>query len=333
MIFGIIAYALLIKNNSNQPEPSIPAQEIKQPRTQTPSTSPTNTPVAPKKEARRLPSSPNPATQTTNQRQAPRKTISQTKTAATNYQNTKFKQLTGDYPYYVAEKRWNSKTKQYDFYRKGMHGSESVLKIEARRYFISEDQGNYPEPQSGCGPTALLNLYIWYTKFGLLHESIKHSDPTRYKQLKFSQIDRKLLSIQRESRTRHGGTNTLSAIVAMDELVQQYAKHPTRLHFEIKAPPLRYTDFRDLSRNYRVGILSVRPKDPKTGRLMGNHAVLCIRGDNAGMITIANWGKFSHGFLQERDDGQWFVPKNASEHEMRINSLTTLIPFQPKQLD
>ncbi|MGB0416466.1 MAG: hypothetical protein ACPGKS_06435, partial [Coraliomargarita sp.] len=252
-----------------------------------------------------------------------------TRSNATHYQNTSFQQKPGDYPYYVAEKRWNAQRREYEFYRRGMHGSEVPLKIEARRYFLSEDQREYPEPESGCGPTALLNLYIWYTKFGLLKESIRHSNLEKYKQLKFRQIDRKLLEIQRASRTRSGGTNTLEQIVAMDELVQQYAKNPTRLHFEIKKPPLKRKDFTSLSLFYRVGILSVRPKDPKTGRLMGNHAVLCVRGDTAGMISIANWGDFSHGYLVEREDGQWFIPKDASQYELRINQLTTLIPFTP----
>jgi len=247
-----------------------------------------------------------------------------------NYQGTAFKQTQEGFPYYVAEKKWNAQKKRYDFYRRGMQGAEVPMRGDARRYFISENQGNYPEPESGCGPTALLNLYVWYSKFGLIKESIRHSDPKRYKQLKFKEIDAKLLNIQRESRTRHGGTNTLAAIVAIDELVESHSQNSTRIHFEIQNPPLSNADFAELSQNYRVGILSVRPKDERTGELMGNHAVLCIRGDQSGMVTIANWGKFFHGSLVDRDDGQWFVPRDGRGHELRINSLTTLIPFIPK---
>ncbi|HKK19060.1 MAG TPA: hypothetical protein VJ952_10310 [Opitutales bacterium] len=247
-----------------------------------------------------------------------------------NYQGTGFRQTEKDFPYYVADKKWNAGTQRYDFYRRGMRGAEITMRGEARRYFISENQGDYPEPESGCGPTALLNLYVWYSKFGLLGESIRHSDPQRYKQLKFRQIDRKIRDIQKQSRTAHGGTNTLASIVAMDELVQQYSKGPTRLHFEIKKPPLSLKDFTELSRNYRAGILSVRPKDPETGALLGNHAVLCIRGDMGGMITLANWGEFSHGSLVRRKDGQWFVPRDRSQHELKINNLTVLVPFRPE---
>lgn len=246
-----------------------------------------------------------------------------------NYQGSGFRQTREDFPYYVAEKQWNAQTKRYDFYRRGMQGAEVPMRGEARRYFISENQRDYPEPASGCGPTALLNLYVWYSKFGLLNESIRHSNPQRYKQLKFRQIDRKIRNIQKQSRTQYGGTNTLASIVAMDELVQEYSRGPTRLHFEIKQPPLALKDFTKLSRNYRAGLLSVRPKDRQTGALLGNHAVLCIRGDKGGMITIANWGEFSHGRLVARQDGQWFVPQDSSQHELKINNLTVLVPFTP----
>ncbi|MGB0744367.1 MAG: hypothetical protein ACPGSB_07555, partial [Opitutales bacterium] len=225
---------------------------------------------------------------------------------------------------------WNPKKERYEFYRKGTYGREIKKRGDARRYFISENQADYPEPESGCGPTALLNLYIWYTKFGLLEESIKHADFETYKQLKFKEIDRKLLDIQRISRSELGGTNTLAAIVAMDELIQKYSKNKnTRLHFEIKKPPLSHKDFIGISRNYRAGILSVHPKDKRTGKLEGNHAVLCIRSDTSGRITVANWGTYSHGRLVNRPDGQWFVPGNPDEHEMRINNLAVLVPFTP----
>ena len=247
-----------------------------------------------------------------------------------NYRGTGFRQSQERFPYYVAEKKWNAQTKRYDFYRRGMQGAEVLMRGEARRYFISENQGDYPEPESGCGPTALLNLYVWYSKFGLLKESIRHSNPQRYKELKFHQIDHRIRDVQKQSRTQYGGTNTLATIVAMDELVQEYSRKPTRLHFEIKNPPLSAKDFTELSRNYRAGILSVRPKERQTGSLLGNHAVLCIRGDRSGLITIANWGEFSHGRLVNQKDGQWFVPRDGSQHELKINQLTVLVPFTPE---
>jgi hypothetical protein len=247
-----------------------------------------------------------------------------------NYQNTRFKQQTKKaYPFYVARKEWNSETKRYEFYRTGMQGTERVIKNDIRRYFLSENQNDYPKPESGCGPTALLNLYIWYSKFGLIKESIRHANPERYKQLKFREIDRKIAEIQGHARDPATGTNTLEQVMAIDEIVQANSTTPLRIHFEFKAPPLNTQDFIKLSRNYRAGILAVRPKDRQTGLLLGYHAVLVIRGDTSGKISIANWGKFSHGRLIKKSDGQWFIPDTPTQHELLIDQLITLIPFTP----
>ncbi|MDQ8194186.1 hypothetical protein QEH59_07105 [Coraliomargarita sp. SDUM461004] len=230
----------------------------------------------------------------------------------------------------MAEKKWNPENKRYDFYRVGMLGNECIVNGDIRRYFLSENQSHYPEPASGCGPTALLNLYIWYTKFGLIQESIRHSDPARYKQLKFQEIDRRIAELQGQARSPTTGTNTLEQVLAIDEIVQSsHSRAPVRIHFEYKQAPLTIRDFIELSRNYRAGILSVRPKDSQTGTLMSHHAVLVIRGDTSGKISIANWGQFSHGRLVAKSDGQWFIPDTPDQHELLINQLTTLIPFIP----
>ncbi|MFP4068820.1 MAG: hypothetical protein ACLFVC_01440 [Opitutales bacterium] len=229
----------------------------------------------------------------------------------------------------TIEKRWNPRKKTYGFFQRSMRGSERILRGDARGAFLSENQADYPEPESGCGPTALLNLYIWYSKFGLLDESVRHSDLRQYKQLKFREIDQRMRALQKRSRTESGGTNTLEQIIVFDELLQSGSRKPLRLHFEIHRPPLATPDFIRLSRNYRAGLLSVRPKNPQTGRIEPHHAVLVIRADTTGKITVANWGRFVHGRLRMRDDGQWFVPDDPTQHELRINHLTTLIPFTP----
>lgn len=246
------------------------------------------------------------------------------------YKGTQFLEDQGKYPFYVAERRWNSRKKKHEFVRKGMHGAEPVNSHDIRRYMLSENQSDYPTPESGCGPTALLNLYIWYSKFGLVEEKVKHSDPMRYKQLKFREIDRKISKIKGQARTPQGGTNALEQVIAIDEIVQGSSKTPLRIHFEYTKPPLKISDFLKITRNFRSGILSVQPKDPTTGRIMGNHAVLVVRGDTSGRITLSNWGEFQHGRLINKPDGQWFIPDDANQHSLKINKLTTLIPFVPK---
>jgi hypothetical protein len=254
---------------------------------------------------------------------------SPSKPTYTQYQNTRFAQSQEDYPFYVAEKKWDNRKQTYDFFRVGMQGTERVIRHDVRRYFISENQADYPEPEGGCGPTALLNLYVWYSKFGLIHETITHSNPLAYKQLKFKQIDRIINHIQGQKRSRTDGTNVVEQVLAIDELVRKASNGKTRIHFEYKQPPLTREDFLNLTRNYRAGILSVRPKDPATGQLMSYHTVLVIRGDTSGKITIANWGKFSHGRLVSRQGSQWFVPDDGTQYEMQVERLTTLVPFTP----
>jgi predicted nucleic acid-binding Zn ribbon protein len=250
--------------------------------------------------------------------------------STSRYQGSQFReQAEHTYPFYVAEKKWNPKKKRYDFYRVGTTGTERTAKYGMRRSFISENQSDYPVAESGCGPTALLNLYIWYSKFGLIQESIRHSDPTRYKQLKFNQIDHEIAKLKGYSRSPEGGTNTLEQVMAIDKLLQENSRTPLRMHFEYAEPPLNNQHFLRLNHNYRAGILTVRPKDRRTGRLRGHHAVLVIRGDTDGIVTIANWGEFSRGRLIQKSDGQWFIPQDPEHHELRITKLTTLIPFTP----
>lgn len=233
-------------------------------------------------------------------------------------------------PFYVAERKWNPDTQRYAFYRVGMDGTERTTQGGFRRYFLSENQIEYPIPESGCGPTALLNLYIWYLKFGLIKESTIEPDLERYKQRKFREIDQRIHGILGQTRSPERGTNRLEQVLALDELLQAAPDNRVRLHFEFKKPPLDYKDFIRISRNYRAGILTVLPKDPITGEIYGYHAVLAVRGDTSGTITLANWGAFTHGRLVMRPDGQWFIPRNPTEHEMRIVQFTTLIPFTPE---
>jgi hypothetical protein len=234
-----------------------------------------------------------------------------------------------DYPFQVLRRAIDPSTNRLAFYAVGMEGEECVSLQDARRYFLSEDQGKYPFPESGCGPTALLNLYIWYTKFGLIKENVRHSDLERYKQLKFLEIDRKIAQLQGQSRFEEGGTSNLEQVYVMDQLLQAHSPKGARMHSSIHKPPLKNSDFTNLSRNYRAGILYVLPKDPITGQLMDPHAGLVSRGDRAGKITLANWGEFYHGSLVNRPDGQWFIPNNPKQFSLKIRQLTTLIPFIP----
>lgn len=231
--------------------------------------------------------------------------------------------------YYVWGQSWNPKLQRFDTYKTGMSGTEPTHHSAIRGHFVSENQQDYPQPEGGCGPTALLNLYIWYKKFGLLPEPQAHADPRRYKLLKFEQIDRSIRRIQGDPALREEGTNSLEQMIALDEIVRTESAGQLRIHAEFKSPPLQTQDFLALNRHYRAGILSLQIKDPKSLAMLGYHAALVVRCDRTGKITLANWGGFSHGRLVKRNAQQWFVPDDTEQHEFLVLQLTSIIPFIP----
>lgn len=233
------------------------------------------------------------------------------------------------YPFYVVEKKWDSRTNSTGFFRVGMNGDECSNPQNVRRYILSENQAKYPTPESACGPIALLNLYVWYSKFGLIKETVRHSDPEKYKQLKFLEIDQMITKARGSSRSLNAGTSHLEQVVAMDTLLNDNSEGDIRLHSVSKNPPLSNRDFTEISIRYRAGILAVQPLDLRTGQLMDGHAVLVIRGDLSGKITVANWGEFIHCSLVNKPDGQWLMPSNPEQNPLKIQLLTSLIPFRP----
>jgi hypothetical protein len=244
--------------------------------------------------------------------------------------STKPSPVAVELPFSVIEKKWNAREERYAFYRIGMDGKESRNINDVRRFILSENQANYPEPESACGPIALLNLYVWYAKFGLIKESVQHADLRAYKQLKFKEIDQKIAGIRGRPRDGDSGTNSIEQVMAMDALLQENGPSNLRLHSSFKLAPLTHADFAKVSIRYRAGILSAYPLDLQTGQLLPSHAVLVVRADTSGTITIANWGEFIHCRLVNKPDGQWLIPNDTRYHPLKIIQLTSLIPFKPK---
>jgi hypothetical protein len=232
----------------------------------------------------------------------------------------------------VWNQQWNPQAQKHEYYRNRVPGREAINKKDIRGRFISENQNDYPEPTGGCGPTALLNLYVWYKKSGLLTETTAHADPRLYKQLKFQQIDQAIREMQGPKQLRSDGTNSMEQVLALDELVQVESKSRLRISAAFKRAPLQTKDFLELNLNYRAGILAVQVKDRNSPKLLNYHVVLVIRSDRTGKITIANWGEFSLGRLVQRGQEQWFIPDNPEQHELRVLQLTSIIPFSPTNI-
>ena len=63
--------------------------------------------------------------------------------------------------------------------------------------------------------------------------------------------------------------------------------------------------------------------------ITGYHATVIIQADKKGYITLGTWGQRYHGVLEERSDGQWFIPKDPNQMELKVIRLVRFIPFQP----
>ncbi|MGK0456712.1 MAG: hypothetical protein ACJAT5_000602 [Lentimonas sp.] len=200
-----------------------------------------------------------------------------------------------------------------------------------RLSMLSEDQASYPTPESGCGPTAMLNILIWYEKFGLIPPLYRDADPRHYKLKLFREIDHRLAEQSGTTRTEEIGVRNLDAAIVMESIVNERTKGALRVHTDFIEAPLKLKDFLKTTKNFRSGYLIVKPKDPRTGKLLSDHAVVVIRTDRTGYITLATWGQRYHGLIRKRYDGQWFIPQDPKHLELKIKALTRFTPFRLAQ--
>lgn len=212
-----------------------------------------------------------------------------------------------------------------------MQGVELYNNSSHRLSINSENQNNYPIPKSGCGPTSLLSLLIWYENYGIIKSLYRETDLRNYKLNLFREIDNHLLVQAGVNRTENIGVRNLDIAVTMDFMFEVRSKGNARIHAEVKTGPLKLRDFLRTVLNFRSGLLIVRPKNPQTGELMAYHSTVIINADKKGYITLGTWGQRYHGLLEERSDGQWFVPQNPNHLELKISQLIRFIPFQPQE--
>ncbi|MGJ8652156.1 MAG: hypothetical protein ACSHX8_02675 [Opitutaceae bacterium] len=236
-----------------------------------------------------------------------------------------------DHDFTVIERMENKQTGNFDYIYRTIHGTERTNHALNRLSMLSEDQGVYPVPESGCGPTALLNILIWYEKFGLIKPFTREAEIRKYKLKLFNEIDRRIYEKSGQKRTEVIGTSNLDAAIVMDEMVQELSDGRLRLHAKLIEPPYTLDTFLDMIPNFRAGYLVVEPKHSRNeGSVFRSHAVTFIRADRAGYITLGTWGKIYRGILKMRGDEQWFIPSDPSQLELKILTLIQFIPFEPK---
>ena len=209
-----------------------------------------------------------------------------------------------------------------------LEGVELYNDSPHRLGITSENQNNYPVPQSGCGPTAMLSILIWYENYGIIKALYRDASLQQYKLNLFREIDNHLMWQAGVNRTEKIGVNYLDIAVTMDFMFKVRSKGKVRIQTEIKSEPFQTEDFLRTMRNFRSGFLIVSPQDPKTGKLMNRHATVIIKADQKGYVTLGTWGQRYHGLLKKRSDGQWFIPHDPNHMKLKVHELLRFTPFQ-----
>lgn len=210
-----------------------------------------------------------------------------------------------------------------------MKGTECQNNALNRNALLSEDQVDYPTPESGCAPTAMLNILIWYEKFGLIPPGNRHANPRSYKLNLFNSIDHKLKAAAGMARTATSGASSGHTAIVMDQILQERSAGQIRMHSVQLESPIEPANLHDLMPHFRSGYLIVTPKSRIDGRMMDVHAATFIRIDRANYVTLGTWGELYRGRLQLRGTEQWFIPQNPKHLELRVDGLMSFIPFRP----
>lgn len=200
---------------------------------------------------------------------------------------------------------------------------------DARRSVPAMDQRDYPEPESGCGPAAMLNWFLWWQSQGLLRSPLQGAESGVLARHDFQAIEREIFGLRGIDRAKlRGGTNALEIICAMDRLASQWSNGAIRMHYRQFDAPLKVADLLEFTKGQRSGILITRVVQAD-GSLGGYHAVSLVAGDRAGYLMINNWGERVYGSLRNEGRGQIFYPKNVAHPALKVENALCFIPFRP----
>ena len=229
----------------------------------------------------------------------------------------------------IVEREKSKETGKSQYYLRTLSGTERTNNSLNRLSMLSEDQRNYPTPSSGCGPTSMLNILVWYEKYGLIEPTFRDADANSYKFKLFREIDSRLTTQSGTTRSKETGVNNMDVAIVMDTMVRERSEGAIRIHTDTIEAPLKLKDLTDTMQNFRSGYLIVTPKDRKTGKLYTDHAATLIRADRSGYVTLATWGTLYRGLLKKRADGQWFIPQDPTHMELKVHGMARFIPFRP----
>ncbi len=126
----------------------------------------------------------------------------------------------------IVKFRKHKESEKTLFYYHTLRGTERTNNSLNRLSMLSENQSDYPLPESGCAPTAMLNILVWYEKYGLIQPDNRDSDLGRYKSRLFQEIDDLLKEQPSMARTDDYGVGRFDAAMVMEPSSASAPKAP-----------------------------------------------------------------------------------------------------------
>lgn len=204
----------------------------------------------------------------------------------------------------------------------------------ARRQVPALRQEDFPEPETGCGPAAMLNWLLWLEAQRALRFPREWTTAATPRQL-YEAIETTLAEIRRESTPgKRGPMRTDELVAVMDRLVREYSDGALRLAPEVFEAPVKISDLITFNRGYRCGFLVGEVLDDEASdQSTLSHVVSLVAADRQGGVMLNNWGARVYGHLRNEAGQQVFRARNADHPPMRIDCVIRLIPFSPEAAD
>tara|TARA_B110000037_G_scaffold220312_1_gene287798 strand:+ start:100272 stop:101111 length:840 start_codon:yes stop_codon:yes gene_type:complete len=217
-----------------------------------------------------------------------------------------------------------------NFYRTALQGQEVALRRgDARRRVPSYDQGDFPEPESGCGPTAALNWLLWMENLGCFGAPALRVDDATHVKETFALIDEQIRNMRQDLSERRVGSNRAQIAATMDHLAGELSEGKVRMAVRSFKTPLKIVDLLGFVKSQRAGILIGQVVEDGPGSELGElHALNLVAVDRRGGLMLNNWGERGYGYLRTYPDGQYFFPENTEQAGLKIVEAMCLIPIR-----
>jgi hypothetical protein len=204
--------------------------------------------------------------------------------------------------------------------------------VTARRRVPAMDQAAFPEPESACGPAAILNWLLWLDQERVLRLPRMGSGEVDAVEV-FRRIDGIFTELEpSRAENGRGGANLADIVLTMDRLLGEYSGGELRFGVESFEAPLAGADLLRVNRGYRCGILIGRVLDEDGAVTDGPdayHAVSLVAADRSGGVMLNNWGRQVFGHLRTEGGRQILRAENAIHPPLQVERVLCFRPFRP----